>query len=138
MTLASDDDRERAASGLRAAWEEGRLTVEELDDRLGQAYAARTDTELAVALSGLQVRRPPEEVAPAGRGFGGGEIAVAVAVTVLLPFGRLIGLVAALAMLRGETVPARRRQLLLWAQIAGVLLAVEVALVILALALGWI
>jgi hypothetical protein len=138
MTLASDDDRERAASGLRAAWEEGRLTVEELDERLGRAYAARTDEELAVVMAGLPAKRAAGEVTAGGRGYGGGEIALAVAGTVLLPFGRLIGLVVALALLRGETVPARCRQLVLWAQIAGILLAVEVAVVILALALGWL
>ena len=138
MTLASDGDRERAASGLRAAWEEGRLTVEELDERLGRAYAARTDEELAVVLSDLPAQRPAGEATAAARGYGGGEIALAVAVTLLLPLGRLIGLVVALALLRGEPVPSRRRQLRLWAQIAGVLLAIEVGVLILALTLGWI
>ncbi len=43
---ASDADRERTAQQLRFAAEEGRLTFEELDERLNAAYAARTLVEL--------------------------------------------------------------------------------------------
>jgi hypothetical protein len=44
---ASDVERERAAEQLRQAAGEGRLTVDELDERLGRCYAARTVAELA-------------------------------------------------------------------------------------------
>lgn len=44
---ASDADREQIADQLRHAAGEGRLTVEELDERLNAAYAARTHGELA-------------------------------------------------------------------------------------------
>jgi Domain of unknown function (DUF1707)/2TM domain len=44
--LASDADRERAAERLRAATAEGRLTSEELEERLETAFSARTDAEL--------------------------------------------------------------------------------------------
>jgi hypothetical protein len=45
-TLASDAERERVAVVLRDAAGEGRLTPEELTDRLGAAYKARTAGEL--------------------------------------------------------------------------------------------
>ncbi len=39
---ASDADREKVAAQLRHHFEVGRLTMEEMDDRLDQAYGART------------------------------------------------------------------------------------------------
>jgi hypothetical protein len=44
---ASDADRERVAELLRDAGGDGRLDLEELDERLHAAYAARTHEELA-------------------------------------------------------------------------------------------
>jgi hypothetical protein len=41
--LAGSADRERAVGVLRAAFTEGRLTQDELDDRVARAYAARTN-----------------------------------------------------------------------------------------------
>lgn len=43
---ASDADRERVAEILREAAGEGRLTLEELDERLDQVYAAKTYADL--------------------------------------------------------------------------------------------
>jgi uncharacterized protein DUF1707 len=43
---ASDAERERAADVLRVAASEGRLNLDELEDRLGSAYDVRTHTEL--------------------------------------------------------------------------------------------
>jgi hypothetical protein len=43
---AADSDRDRVAEVLRQAAGEGRLTPDELDERLGQAYAARTFAQL--------------------------------------------------------------------------------------------
>jgi hypothetical protein len=69
---ASDADRERFAEQLRHAAGEGRLTVEELDERLDQAYAARTRAELerlvvdVVPAEQAGQRRLP--VAPSGAG----------------------------------------------------------------------
>ena len=48
-----DADRERAVGELRRAAEEGRLTAEELDDRVARARRARTVEELTVLLSDL-------------------------------------------------------------------------------------
>src|SRR4051794_24117224 len=65
---ASDDDRERTAEQLRGAAAQGRITVDELEERLQAAYAARTHGELSPIVadlpaaperrvSGLAVRR---------------------------------------------------------------------------------
>jgi hypothetical protein len=43
---ASDADRERVAAVLRAAAGEGRIGLDELDERLGAVYAARTYAQL--------------------------------------------------------------------------------------------
>jgi hypothetical protein len=47
------DERERAATALHAHYVAGRLTHEELDDRVTQAYAARTRGDLATLLDDL-------------------------------------------------------------------------------------
>jgi hypothetical protein len=44
--LASDAERERVALVLRDAAAEGRLTLEELSDRVAAVYSSRTSTEL--------------------------------------------------------------------------------------------
>jgi len=59
---ASDTDRERAAETLRRAAGVGRLTMEELDDRLQTAYGARTRAELDTLVSDVLV--PGEEARP--------------------------------------------------------------------------
>jgi hypothetical protein len=43
---ASDDDRERVVAVLREAYSEGRLTLDEFEERTSVAYAARTWGEL--------------------------------------------------------------------------------------------
>src|SRR3954447_9395642 len=45
-TRASDRDRERAANRLRAAAAQGRLSVDELEERVGTAYGAVSRAEL--------------------------------------------------------------------------------------------
>ena len=52
-TFASDAEREAVADRLRLAAGEGRLTPDELSDRLGVAYSARTHGELEAVLAGL-------------------------------------------------------------------------------------
>ena len=68
---ASDADRDIAADILCAAVGDGRLTLDELDDRLGAALSARTITELAALIADLPGRRPVPPPArpsdPAGR-----------------------------------------------------------------------
>jgi hypothetical protein len=55
---ASDADRERTADLLRRAAGEGRLTVEELEERLHSTYAARTHRELDGLTADVVVRDP--------------------------------------------------------------------------------
>jgi len=62
---ASDADRDIAADVLCAAVADGRLTLDELDDRLGAALSARTITEIATLIADLPDRRrtppPPQD-----------------------------------------------------------------------------
>jgi Domain of unknown function (DUF1707) len=63
---ASDADRDIAADILCAAVGDGRLTLDELDDRLGAALSARTTTELAGLIADLPGRRcAPPAASPA-------------------------------------------------------------------------
>jgi Domain of unknown function (DUF1707)/Cell wall-active antibiotics response 4TMS YvqF len=65
--LASDAERERSIALLRDAVGEGRLTLEEFSERVGLAYAARTDRELAGLardLPGDQAAAGPPAAAP--------------------------------------------------------------------------
>ena len=69
MTRASDAEREATVARLREAAAEGRLTVDELDERIDAAYAASTRAELEPLTADL-----PEGSAPSGRverGAGG-------------------------------------------------------------------
>jgi len=49
----SDQDRERTTEQLRAHFASGRLTDEELDERVQAAYKARTDDELRAVMADL-------------------------------------------------------------------------------------
>ena len=65
LMRVSDSDREQAAEVLREAAGHGRITMEELDERLELAYAAKTYADLAVVTRDLpQSGRAPD---PAGR-----------------------------------------------------------------------
>src|SRR5215831_1078641 len=50
---ASHDDRDRVVEVLRVAAGDGRITTEELDERVGAALTARTYGELAALISDL-------------------------------------------------------------------------------------
>src|SRR5262249_4696639 len=50
---ASHDDRDRTVEVLRVAAGDGRITAEELDERVGAALTARTYGELAALISDL-------------------------------------------------------------------------------------
>jgi Domain of unknown function (DUF1707) len=130
-TLASNADRERVVARLADAHVEGRLTVEELDALSGAAHSARTlrDLELVVA----DLPRPPAvaegrpaPLVPATGPYTGGQIAAAAALTLVVPMGRLIGLIVALSLMRDERLPERRRLLRTWAAVCAVVLTIEV------------
>jgi hypothetical protein len=61
---AADADREAVADRLRIAAGEGRIDLAELDDRLGQAYSARTYGELELLVVDLPARSA--SILPAG------------------------------------------------------------------------
>jgi len=66
--LAATADRERAVDVLKTGFVEGRLTKDEYDARVAQAYTARTYADLAAVtgdLPGGQVAAPPWEPAAA-------------------------------------------------------------------------
>lgn len=66
---ASDTDRERVAEQLREAAGHGRLTMEELEERLEGAYSAKTYAELEPLTRDLPaVGAPPPAAAAAGAG----------------------------------------------------------------------
>ena len=131
--LASNADRERVVARLAEAHVDGRLTVDELDHLTGEAHAARTRSDLDLVCANLPavgVAPPvPAEVA-AQHPFSGGQIAGATALTLLVPAGRLIGLIIALSLLRGETLPERRRLLQTWAAVCAVVLVLEIVAVL--------
>lgn len=52
---ASHEDRDRVVEQLRDAAGDGRLTLEELDERLEKALSARTESELTALVSDLPV-----------------------------------------------------------------------------------
>jgi hypothetical protein len=62
----SDADRDRVADHLRSAAGEGRLSSDELEERLEAAFVARTDAELAPLTADLPA---PARRAPARRGL---------------------------------------------------------------------
>jgi len=64
----SDADRDRAVTELSEAFQAGRLTAGELDERSGQALGARTGRELAALLADLPVSPPPPPPAMALEG----------------------------------------------------------------------
>lgn len=68
--LASDAEREAAVHELNAAFADGRLDAEELDHRVNDAFAARTQANLAVLLADLPPREVPVTQPPERRPFG--------------------------------------------------------------------
>jgi hypothetical protein len=63
---ASHEDRDRVAEQLRIAAGDGRLTLEELDERLDRALSARTESELAALVTDLPATTGPRP-APAAK-----------------------------------------------------------------------
>jgi Domain of unknown function (DUF1707) len=116
--LAATADRERAVGVLRAAFAEGRLSQEELDDRVAQAYTARTYGQLWALTADLPagplpypgyppaMPHPPEPhavVPPNGPGVSSWRSAAALVVTALVIF-ILAALVTAIITAHTQTV----------------------------------
>jgi Domain of unknown function (DUF1707) len=66
---AADDDRERAAAKLREQYVRGRLTIDELSDRTGRVFAARSRSDIRTALAGLPLLPDAWVLASQGRSF---------------------------------------------------------------------
>ena len=64
---ASDADREQVATLLSTAYAEGRLTLEEHDDRIDQLMAAKTFDDLIPITRDLVLVGPATPVAPPSR-----------------------------------------------------------------------
>ena len=82
-----DADRERVADRLRQAAGEGRLSPEELEERLGAAFAARTAGELEPLVADLPPEPGPAPRAPRRghrRGCHHGDLRAFVATSILL------------------------------------------------------
>jgi hypothetical protein len=106
---AADSDRQEVAAALGRHLSDGRLTVEEYDERLAKAYAARTYGDLEALFADLPRPTPPRPVArqapepalaPAGgcaprsghvRGAWASWTAVAVLVTAIWLFSSIGG-----------------------------------------------
>jgi hypothetical protein len=88
---ASDSDRERIAEQLRRASAEGRLFADELEDRLGAVFSARTYGELDRLVADL-----PPDVAPS-RGRSRALIPARTVVPVAIVLAALLAALAAAA-----------------------------------------
>jgi hypothetical protein len=86
LMRASDADRERVAEVLRTAVVEGRLDLNEVDERLRQVYAARTYADLEPITKDLPIPMTSVPPVPASaplapvRPGEGGDVANAIAV----------------------------------------------------------
>jgi hypothetical protein len=79
--LASDADRERVAERLRTAAAEGRLTSEELEERLEHAFSARTETELEPLVADVP---KPARAVPRRRRWDSEHVRAYVGVSIML------------------------------------------------------
>lgn len=64
-TRASDDDRQRVIDALQRHTAAGRLTLDEFTDRVGDAYSARTLSDLAALTRDLPAADDASDAAPA-------------------------------------------------------------------------
>lgn len=62
MALVGDRDRDRTASALRRHYVEGRISADELADRLDEALHARTRVDLMLAARSLPGHSPLQEL----------------------------------------------------------------------------
>ena len=113
--LAGSADRERAVGVLRAAFTEGRLNQDELDDRVARAYAARTYGDLWALIAdlpagplpypgGLPYQQATPAVPPGAEPDTSWHSAAALVITALVIF-TLAALVTAIATAHAPPLP---------------------------------
>jgi hypothetical protein len=122
--LAGDADRERTIGVLRAGFTEGRLTQDELGDRIARAYAARTYGDLWTLTADLPTGPLPYPAGVAAVPWEPGSLAVppgaepaaswqsaaALVITALIIF-TLAALVTAIATAHAQPLPLQQTQL---------------------------
>jgi hypothetical protein len=95
--LVSDEEREETVGLLHRHMLAGRITSDELEERVAEAWAGRTEAHLDHAMRGLPPRRPPAVAAvamgpprfvapPRQSGAAGASLACAIAALTLLTF----------------------------------------------------
>jgi hypothetical protein len=84
--LVSDREREYTVELLRGHWLSGRLTAEEFEQRVGEAWRARFAADLWQALRSLPVEAPPAPLAPAKSRSGTVPLVLGIAAVCLLFF----------------------------------------------------
>ena len=116
--LAGSADRERTVGVLRAAFTEGRLTQDELGDRVARAYAARTYSDLwaliadlpagplpyPAGLTGVPYPQASPAVPPSAEPDTSWHSAAALVITALVIF-TLAALVTAIATAHAQPLP---------------------------------
>jgi Domain of unknown function (DUF1707) len=98
--LVSDREREYTVGLLRGHWLSGRLTAEEFEQRVGEAWRARFAGDLWQALRALPVEAPPAPQAPPRSQSGTASLVLGIAAVCLLffSFGLLFFLTLPLAI----------------------------------------
>lgn len=81
---AADVDRERVATRIQAAGGEGRLTLQEVEDRLSAVYSAKYTDDLVALTSDLPKPVPKRRLVAFGHPAVRIHLAVAVVLSVLL------------------------------------------------------
>ena len=84
--LVSDREREHTVGLLRDHWLSGRLTADEFEQRVGEAWRARFAADLWQALRALPVEAPPVPQASPGRRSGALPLALGIAAGQTLEF----------------------------------------------------
>jgi uncharacterized protein DUF1707 len=98
--LVSDREREYTVGLLRGHWLSGRLTADEFEQRVGEAWRARFAADLWQALRALPVEAPPVPQAPPRSRSGTAPLVLGIAAICLLfvSFGLLFFVTLPLAI----------------------------------------
>jgi len=127
---AAHADRERVVEVLKAAFVQGRLDKDELDTRVGQAFASRTYAELAAVTADIPAEPAPRQLprmqnrTSRSRPFRNGFILSGASLSI-----------AAVAVLSASILPGAARGLIMMA--AFIIIAVVPAIMMTSVATAW-
>lgn len=101
----SDAERQDVAESLRQALTEGRLDLDEYDERVQRAYQAKTYRELGAITADLPDAKPPTPAVPA-RAAGRRDLARPHpnTVAILAAVGVFVGIAVVLSVLSGGAI----------------------------------